>query len=605
MQITLDEMIKRVQDAENRTAESPKTTAMLQGVADVLKDMASDSAKITVLTDYDADGLTSAYIMEKAIKTLNPACEVDVRPNDRRGAYGLSEQALQSEDFGKDFGDGLIVLDMGSNQIPLLEQAYGSGAIVIDHHLVESPETKEKIVHNNYYCNCHVLNDDDKQNAQYCTAGLAYRIYELAGCKELADEKQNNTVLAIAAIGTAADMVDVLDEHSFNRQILKNGVKAVDEATPENFDFVVGYMLSKVRISENTTAHELAFNAGAFLNAGGRMSSIMEENGADRAYKAITAPDGKSATFREIDFMQSINVQRKELVSKIISSPEYQEQLMQHKFGEMRDKNIAVLVLPDDTPHAFAGLVAGRFEEAADKAVLCLSRNTKTGVYSGSGRNPESNDTSLMEFMQKALGTLDPPLDIEYGGHADALGISRLGENSKDPEKELSRLIEAINDNADLMVRKDVSDTVSIAPSEFFAEDAMDKLKALEPTGIGLQLPSVHLSGTEIYRNTRLRDSSTGQNRDDWKRITLNQDGVKLQITDWSYSELAYPQSGKKNNEIEVTATASLNNYGGEHIEFSAKFDRGAFLERAKELGIEPVKTDKEEKSEKAVNIPE
>ena len=603
MQITLDEMIKKVQDAENRTAESPETTAMLQGVADVLKDTASDSAKITVRTDYDADGLTSAYIIEKAIKTLNPACEVDVRPNDRRGAYGLDEQELQSKDFGKDFGDGLVVLDMGSPQIPLLEQAYGSGAIVIDHHPVKSPEIREKIMNNNYYCNCHVLNDDDKQNAQYCTAGLAYRIYELAGCKELADEKQNNTVLAIAAIGTAADMVDVLDEHSFNRQILKNGVKVIDEATPENFDYTIGYMLSQVGIGENTTAYELAFKAGAFLNAGGRMSSIMEENGADRTYKAITAPGDKSSTFREIDFMQSVNKQKVQLVNQILSSPEYQEQLMKHKFGEMREQNIAVVILPDNTPHAFAGLVAGRFEEAADKAVLCLSRNTKTGVYSGSGRNPESNVTSLTEFMEKALGTLDPPLDIEYGGHADALGISRLGENSKDPEKELSRLIEAINDNADLMVRKDVSNTVSIAPSEFLTEDAMDKLKTLEPTGIGLQLPSTHFSGTETYRNTRLR--SAGQKRDDWKKITLKQNGIEFNINDWSYSELTYPQSGKKNNEIEVTAVASINSYGGEHIEFTAKFDRGAFLERAKELGIEPVKVNKEDKADTAPNLPE
>jgi single-stranded DNA-specific DHH superfamily exonuclease len=604
MQITLDEMIKRVQDAESRMAESPETTAMLKGTADALVDMAKNSKKVTVRTDYDVDGLDSAYIIEKAIKTINPACEVDVRPNDRRGAYGLDEQALQSKDFGKDFGDGLVVLDMGSPQIPLLEQAYGSGAIVIDHHPIKSPETRQTIIDKPNYCNLHVLNpDDDKQNAQYCTAGLAYRIYELAGCKELADEKQNNTVLAMAAIGTAADMVDVLDEHSFNRQILKDGVKVINEATPENFDYTIGYMLSQVKISENTTAHELAFNAGAFLNAGGRMSSSMKENGADRAYKAITAPGDKSSTFREIDFMLSINEQRKQLVNQILSSPEYQEQLMKHKFGEMREQNIAVVILPDNTPHAFAGLVAGRFEEAADKAVLCLTKNTETGAYSGSGRNPESNATSLTEFVEKALGTLDPPLDIKYGGHADALGISQLGENSKDPEKELSRLIEAINDNADLMVRRDVSDTISIAPSEFFAEDAMDKLKALEPTGIGLQLPSVHLSGVETYRNTRLR--SAGQNRDDWKRITLNQDGVKLQINDWSYSELAYPQSGKKNNEIEVTAVASINSYGGEHIEFTAKFDRGAFLERAKELGIEPLKTDKEDKTDTAPNLPE
>lgn len=576
MQITFDEMLKRVQDAESRTAESPETLAMLKGVADNLADMAKDSAKITVLTDYDADGLTSAYIIQKAIQTLNPDCEVDVRPNDRRGSYGLSEKALQSPDFGKDFGDGLVILDMGSPQIPLLEKAYGEGAIVLDHHLVMDADTRDLILNKSNYCNLHVINADDSQNAQYCTAGLAYRVYELAGCKELADEKQNNTVLAIAAIGTASDMVDVLDEHSNNRAILKAGVEAVDNATPENFDFVIGYILSTVKISENTTAHELAFNAGAFLNAGGRMSSVTNENGAERTFKALIAPDDKVSTFKEIDKLQTINRDRVRLVGNIVSSPEYQAQLMREKFGEHRDANIAVVVLPDNTPHAFAGLVAGKFEEAADKAVICLTRNTETGNYSGSGRNPESNATSLMEFMQTALN--DTGIDINYGGHADALGVSFLkGED-------FDKFVSAIESNSHLMQRKGRDEAVTIPLSEFTDETAIDKVKALEPTGIGLQLPCVEISGTETYRNGLHKSG-----KDEWKTVRVKQDGVQYDVADWSYSELAYPQSGKKGNEIELTASVALSQYRGEHIEFTAKFDRGAFLDRVKELGIEPV----------------
>ena len=593
MQITLDEMLEKVQNAESKTAESPETLAMLQGVADVLKDMASDSEKITVLTDYDADGITSAYIIQKAIETLNPECEVDVRPNDRRGSYGLNEQALHSGHFGEDFGDGLIILDMGSNQIPLLEQVYGEGAIVIDHHLVGSPETRDKICNNNYYCNCHVLNpDDDDKNAQYCTAGLAYRIYELAGCKEIADEKQNNTVLGIAAIGTASDMVNVLDEHSFNRQILKDGVKAIDEATPENFDYVIGYMLSTVNISENTTAHELAFNAGAFLNAGGRMSSITNENGAERTFKALVAPDNKVSTYNEIDNLQKINRDRVRFVGDIVSSPEYQEQLVREKFGEHREANVAVVVLPDDTPHAFAGLVAGKFEEAADKAVICLTKNTETGNYSGSGRNPESNETSLMEFMQKALD--GSGVDINYGGHANALGVSFL--KGEDFEK----FVSVIEENSSLMQRMDKDEAITISLSEFASDNAIDKVKALEPTGIGLQLPCVEISGTEMNR-AGLHKSG----KDEWKTVRVKNDGVSYDVSDWSYNPLAYPQSGKKGNEIELTASVSLSHYKEEHIEFTAKFDRGAFLERVQELGIEPVKIDKEEITNTTPNLPE
>lgn len=585
MQITLDELQKKVNETEAKIHESPETLAMLQGTADVLADMAKDSKKITVLTDYDADGITSGYIIQKTIETLNPKCEVDVRPNDRRGAYGLSEQALQSGDFGKDFGDGLIILDMGSNQIPLLEQAYGSGAIVIDHHLIESEDVRKTINGNNYYCNCHAISDNDKDNAQYCTAGLAYRLYELTGCKELASECQNNTVVAMAAIGTAADMVDVLDENSFNRNILKAGVQAVDNAEPENFDSVIGYMLKKVRISETTTAHELAFNAGAFLNAGGRMSEIIEENGAARIYAALNAPEDKAGTYKEINRLQFINATRKDLVAQLTSSPEYLQQVELEKFGENRENNIAVITLPPDTPHAFAGLVAGKFQETTDKAVICLAQNTKTGNWSGSGRNPESNETSLMEFMKSALD--GKSIDIKYGGHSDAIGVSKLND--------IEAFKQAINENMDKMVRKDKSELITIPAAEFNAPDALDKVKALEPIGTGFQIPAVQLEGTETYRNKYFKSG-----KKEWKTVKITQEGVGYDVADWSYDERSYPQSGKKNNEIELTARVGLSSYGGEHIEFTASFNRDMFLDRVRELDIPPFVPEVPEQAEKA-----
>lgn len=572
MQITLDEMIQRVRESEAKIHESPETLAMLQGAADAISDMARDSKKITVLTDYDADGITSGYIIQKTLETLNPECEVDVQPNDRRGSYGLSEHALQSDNFGKDFGDGLIVLDMGSNQIPLLEKAYGKGAVIIDHHLVESKEVQETIKNSPNYCNCHVLSDDDTENAQYCTAGLAYRMYELTGCKELADEKQNNTVLAIAAIGTAADMVNVLDENSFNRDILKAGVAVIDEASPDNFDRVIGYMLSKVDISETTTAHELAFNAGAFLNAGGRMSEVLEENGAARVYKALVAPESETATYLEIDKLKVVNTARKDMVKSITASPEYQQQLEAERYGDRKDNNVAVVALPPDTPHAFAGLVAAKFEEAADKAVICLSQNSKTGNWSGSARNPETNSFSLMEFMRSALEGSD--IDIKYGGHSNAMGVSALSDEDFEKFKTLITEKSAELPNHG---KKSMEEITTIPLSDLMSSDAISKIKELEPIGIGLQLPLVHIEGEFKGSSPISRTSNT----DRWRNVKINQEGVNHTVKDWSFDERTYVPDGKGN--VSSLAEVSINKWNGEHIEFSAKFDRADYLDRLKE----------------------
>lgn len=580
MEITIDEYIKTVKQKEARIDESPESLEMLEKTAQILKETIENSKTVTILTDYDADGITSAYIMNRIISTLNPDCKVDTVPNDRRGSYGLNDFLLNRE-----LGESLIVLDMGSNQIPMLEQAIENKGlkhypIVLDHHIVEDETIKETIKGNNGYCNLHVINDDDKENAQYCTAGLAYRMYELTGCEEIASQKQNNTVLAMAAIGTASDVVNVLDTNSFNRKILKDGVIVIDNAKPDNFDFVIGNMLETVKIGESTTAHELAYNAGAFLNSASRMSEVIGENGAARTFAAINVPDEKadSATYREIKALQKINTTRKKMVNEITASEYCKSQLEKERFGENRENNIAVILLPENTPHSFAGLVAGRYAEVADKAVICLTQ--KDGVWSGSGRNVSTNKTPLLDFVQDSLK--DKGIEITYGGHKDAIGISYL--------KDIEAFTNAILENKDKMVRKDNDDIVYLAPSSLSDDEMLAKISQLEPIGEGLQLPPLKLTGQESYR-----DKLHKAGRADWKTVRLKQDGVTYNITDWNYDENSYPQFGKKNTDIEIKATMQISNFGGTpHIELTVSPDRKMVLDRYKELGIEPVITEKD-----------
>ena len=69
-------------------------------------------------------------------------------------------------------------------------------------------------------------------------------------------------------------------------------------------------------------------------------------------------------------------------------------------------------------------MIAGRLEEAIDKAVIVLSK--KGDTYTGSGRNIETNETSLKDFIDSIVQGHEEELGIIYGGHKDAIGISRL-----------------------------------------------------------------------------------------------------------------------------------------------------------------------------------
>lgn len=582
--ITLDELIQEVKATEAITKEPKEVTQMITCAAmEVGK--AAASGKVKIFTDYDADGICSAYIMEKTLKALNSECNVEVECNDRRGAYGLSTDIQGEADIR------YIICDMGSNQLNLARERLGADVIIIDHHLIEDENNKKAFVslepstHSSCLCNPHALHEDDSQNAQYCATGLAYRVYQESErlCKLYekpfhTNEKQDNTIAVMACIGTATDMVNVLDANSNNREILKDGLQRIDNADEQNLDFVIGNVLAKNKIGDKVTAHQLAFNVGAFLNSASRMSEVAQENGAMRMYNALTGDPTKSSTYKEIDALMEQNKERKSLISQLTSEPEYRDFIEQHRFGDKANENIAVYQLPDNVPHAFAGLIAGKLAEATDKAIICLTYSEKTGTYSGSGRNVKSNKTSLMDFMEIATTNTGNGLKIEYGGHEDAIGISSLND--------IAAFKESVERNAFEMVAKDISEKtfLSITPQEIASDEALAKMQMIEPVGVGLQIPPAVFKGNETYRDKLFKAG-----HDDWKTVKLTQPEAKktVQIADWAYSPKAYPQSGKKGTEIALVAELSISDYKGQHVELSAKTDRAFFAERVKEVNLE------------------
>lgn len=173
--LTLDEMLDDVKAREAITEEAQETTEMIHNATEKLID-AAVSGKVTILSDYDADGICSAYILEHTVKAIAPECDVDVQLNDRRGSYGLSPD-LQGEDDRH-----YIISDMGSNQLPFAREQLGDDVIIIDHHLIEDDAIRNAFVdntdNNKGLLNPHALHENDEMNAQYCATGLAYRVFK-------------------------------------------------------------------------------------------------------------------------------------------------------------------------------------------------------------------------------------------------------------------------------------------------------------------------------------------------------------------------------------------------------------------------------------------
>lgn len=558
-EITLDELLHDIQAKEEKMQEAPDVTEKINQTAIQLEQTAR-SGNVKILTDYDADGICSAFIMQRTIQSIAPDTHVEVQCNDRRGSYGVSSE-LESDGISK-----YIVLDMGSNQLQQLQETFGEDVIIVDHHLIESQENRDAFNSNARLLNPHSISYEEGNSADYCATGLAYRLYQQMQeivPEMIHSEKQDNTIAIMAAVGTAADMVDVMDMRSNNRQILKDGVEKINQADETNIEYPIGYMLAKAGIGQDdVTAHDVAFNVGAFLNSASRMSEVLQENGAMRMYDAISGAD-IPVTYQKIDELAEINKDRKAYVSQLVGSEDYQQFLEQQRNSS---DNIALYELPPDTPAAFAGLVAGKLAEATDKAIICVTYSSSRECYTGSGRNVASNETGLKDFID----SLDMGDKMQYGGHTDAIGISRL--------EDIRHLESRLEANVERMERKSGEVlTLKLTPQELSSPETLDKLKAIEPVGTGLKIPPMQIEGKELYRNKKFVKGNPS-----WKRVNIKAGTENIDIPDWSYSPSSYPQDSKGN--IKVLAEVGLNSFRGQHVELTAKFDRAFQQERQQEL---------------------
>lgn len=517
--ITMEDYLKELQEKEDKMDESTYVATLFARTAISLKKITKD--KIVIRTDYDADGITSAYIMAKTLEDIYPNKEVEVRVNDRRGSYA----ALPDE---KDDSVCYIIMDMGTNALDTVEEKYGDDCFIIDHHLANDNVTKQRFLaesrDNKRWLNLHL--ECGETAPDYCTAGLAYRLF-----LELDDgtnDKLRNTVAAMAAIGTVADCVNLMDENGLNRLIVKEGMNAINNATKSNFDEQVGYLLSTIcphidgMEGVNVSASDIRMSIAPFINAAGRMSNAWGTNGSQVMYDLLCKDN--NLAYRSL---QALAALKKEVTKKVQNDETYVSFLKECK-GKT---GVQVFFVPD-IDHGFCGLIASKICEATDLPCLCLTKNPKTGDYSGSGRNM-GGYPSLKAFLDKAFEGRS--VDIEYGGHDDAIGISHLSKKS------ISGFMRAITE-ANKTHQPNPKDLVLLDLTtedlKTRKDEIMKFLNSIDPTAESclIELPYETIRAAEKAQIASWATVSLITS----KTVKGVEKEVKTNITDWGYYDSKY-----------------------------------------------------------------
>ncbi|HEY7268431.1 MAG TPA: single-stranded-DNA-specific exonuclease RecJ [Dehalococcoidia bacterium] len=212
---------------------------------------------VTVYGDFDVDGITSTTTLVESINDLGGRARPRI-PNREREGYGLNVAAVEA--LARAGTKLLVTCDCGTTNVTEISRAreLGLDVVVIDHHTTP-PELPPATALVN-----PKLPGSAYPFAEYATAGLAYRLagslYEACGRSFPAER-----YLDLAALGTVADLVPLLDE---NREIVRRGLEVLRKTSRPG---VAALMRVAAVDPRDVSSQSIAFALAPRLNAAGRL----------------------------------------------------------------------------------------------------------------------------------------------------------------------------------------------------------------------------------------------------------------------------------------------------------------------------------------------
>lgn len=353
---------------------------------------------ITIVGDYDADGITSTSILYLALISLS--YDVSYRiPKRFTEGYGLNPAIIDEIDSGF-----VITVDNGIASFDAIKKAKDKdlSVIILDHHLPKKDASGQALVPPADVIVDNFVNED-AGFIPYCGAGLALRfVMELGINADLF-----RSLIPHAAIGTVADVVPLRSE---NYVIVREGMKIMNE-DPGALSIGLAALLKRAHFAGDITSEAIGFRIAPVLNA----QSRMEDEGAVRSLQLLTASDSSEADALS-EVMISVNDDRKE--ARYYADKKAEKQIV----DEGLDKECPIVLNIPDIGDGIIGLVAGSIAEKYSRPCICFT-NSENGLLKGSARSG-----SPLYDMKEHLDMVSSYLSA-YGGHKGAAGLSLRADN--------------------------------------------------------------------------------------------------------------------------------------------------------------------------------
>jgi single-stranded-DNA-specific exonuclease len=387
-----------------------------------------DGENILIYGDYDVDGITGVSLLYEAIFKLGGKVSFYI-PNRITDGYGLSLEGIHLAE--KSDVNLILTVDCGITAVEEVAYAKSKGidVIVCDHH-----EPADQIPDG------YAVLDPKLKNCPYpfkelAGVGVAFKLlqalYDSLGYG-LADLIQ---FLDLVAIGTAADIVPMIDE---NRVLVKYGLEHIN-TKPRNGIFAL--LESSSLLGRELDVSLIVFVIAPRINAVGRMSN------AKKAVHLMTS----SSLQQSRNIAKVLETENK--MRRNIDETTCQEAISFAEEQIERD-NAKILVLAKEGWHpGVIGIVASRIMEKFNRPTILIS--LRDGVGKGSARSTLNFD------IYSALKDTENVLD-NFGGHKYAAGLTVQEENIQKLREQMQELTNQTISNEDLVPTIEIQSEISL-----------------------------------------------------------------------------------------------------------------------------------------------
>ena len=425
--------------------------------------------EVTILGDYDVDGVTSTALLMIVLRRfgLNPRFVVPRRAED---GYGLSRSAIdRALEAGQP--DLFVALDCGTNSHAEVGYLCGRGVdvMVIDHH-----RSRDQPLAQGVLVNPHAPGAGGEAIGRHlCTVGLVFKLAH--GLLKLL-RAENHPVafsfrlrdhLDLVALGTIADLVPLRGE---NRILARHGLRILEEARRPGLQALME--IAGVRPAQGIIPTDISFRLGPRINASGRLAD------AALSVDLLLSEDAAfcAATVRQLE---AFNRERQEIERGITREAE-------HLIDTCYADDAGIVLFGENWHPGVVGIVAGRVSRKYHRPCVVLGNEGE--IAKGSGRGVDG--INLVEVLAQCRADLE-----SWGGHPLAVGVALAKDRVESFRRSFDAAVRACA--GDIRSEAQLELAVWLFPEQV-TEALMEELETLHPFGQGNPEPVFGVPGVVL-----------------------------------------------------------------------------------------------------------